>query len=174
MSLMFPFPRLLTAVASTLVFLSSPSGAQSPGPATTPEAPPPKPAAEAAAEKPESARTGRDAGGKSKRSKEKKEKTTSGFDPKSFLLKLILSADDDGDGALSADEFRRIPLLKELKKERVDSLFADIDTDSNASLDTGEISKGFGKITDLAKEKQADPDDADAARQAKKLKRLMP
>jgi len=178
---MSAIPRLLVAVASTLVVSVSPCSAQSSSTTAVPAVPaapaaPPPPAATTtpATEKPEARKTGQDTAGKSKRSKEKKETKTAGFDPKSLLLKLLLTTDDDGDGALSTEEFRRLPLLKELKKERIDSLFAEIDTDRNASLTTDEIGKGFSKITDLAKEKRGLPDDADAAKQAKKLRRLVP
>ena len=169
--------RLLLAVVTTLAASSAPAGAQSP---TPPAAPPPaspqgpdkQPEAGAPAEKPEGKKAVQNTGKKSKRAKEKEEKRNPGFDPKSFLLKLVLNADEDGDGALSTGEFRKVPLLKELKKERVDSLFADIDADSNASLSAEEIGKGFGKITDLARENRSRLDDEDAAKQAKKLKRL--
>jgi len=113
---------------------------------------------------------------KSKKEREKKsgkeEKAEAGFDPKSFLLKLVLNADDDGDGVLSTTEFRKVPLLKELKKERIDSLFAEIDANTDAGLDAEEIGKGFGKITALVKDNRSLLDDKDAAKQAKKLKRL--
>ena len=181
--------RLLVAMATTLAASSLPAGAQSSSPPAAPPPAAPPPAApkapvkqlesgaraekpEVKAEKPEVKQSGKGTGKKSKRDKEKEEKKATGFDPKSFLLKLVLNADEDGDGALSTAEFRKVPLLKELKKERVDSLFADIDADSNASLDAEEIGKGFGKITDLAKESRSLLDDEDAAKQAKKLKRL--
>jgi hypothetical protein len=181
---MFVVLRLLVAVVSTLAIASSPAGAQSPPPpAAPPPAAPPSAAPEAPskqpeeaaapAEKPEAKKSKKGGGKKSKREKEEKEeKKSSGFDPKSFLLKLVLNADEDGDGELSTEEFRKVPLLKELKKERVDSLFADIDADTNASLNAEEIGKGFGKITSLAKESRSLLDDEDAAKQAKKLKRL--
>lgn len=113
---------------------------------------------------------------KSKKEREKKsgkdEKAEGGIDPKSFLLKLVFNADEDGDGVLSTTEFRKVPLLKELKKERVDSLFAEIDANTDAGLDEEEIGKGFGKITALVKDNRSLLDDKDAAKQAKKLKRL--
>ena len=135
----------------------------------------------AATESPEKAApTEKPAPKKSKQAREREKKAkaakaakpSTGFDPKSFLLKLVLMADEDGDGALSAEEFRKVPLLKELKTERVDSLFAEIDADTNASLNSEEIGKGFGKITNLAKENRALLDDADASKQTKKLKQL--
>jgi hypothetical protein len=170
--------RLLLAVVSSLAVSSPPAGAQSPPPLppapppAAPEAPPKQPEVVAPAEKPEVKKSQKGGGKKSKRAKEEEEKKKSAFDPKSFLLKLVLNADEDGDGELSLGEFRKVPLLKELKKERVDSLFADIDTDTNASLNAEEIGKGFGKITSLAKESRSLLDDEDAAKQAKKLKRL--
>jgi hypothetical protein len=178
---MFDSLRLLVAAASTLALLSpTPAGAQAPTPVPPTTPPPAAPAAPskkspavAPAEKPEARKSKKQSGKKSKQDKEsKEEKRSSSFDPKSFLLKLVLAADEDGDGRLDTAEFQKAPLLKELKKERVESLFAEIDTDSNAVLDEEEISKGFGKITSLAKESRESLDTADAEKQAKKLKRL--
>jgi len=119
---------------------------------------------------------------KTKKTK-KDEKSSSPLDPKNFLVKLILNADEDGDGTLSLQEFRQVPLLKELKQERIDSLFAEIDGDLNASLSTEEIGQGLGKITGLAKESRTpakskrddnESEDGDALnRQARKLKELI-
>lgn len=144
-------------------------------PVSPPAAPPEKPASAAPVEKPAAKKSKKEKEREKKAKREKGEKSgkeSSGFDPKSFLLKLVFNADDDGDGVLSTEEFRKVPLLKELKKERVDSLFAEIDADSNATLDAEEVGKGFGKITSFAKENRALLDDEDAAKQAKKLKRL--
>jgi len=118
---------------------------------------------------------------KKERNREKKElekrakesKASLGFDPKSFLIKLVFNADEDGDGILSTEEFREVPLLKELKKERVDSLFSEIDANRDAGLDANEVGKGFGKITSLAQEGRDALDDEDVAKQTKKAKRLL-
>lgn len=174
--------RFLSSLPAALCLLAMPAThtlAQAPvapaPPVSPPAASPEKPASAAPAEKPapKKSKKEKEREKKAKREKDDKEgKQSSGFDPKSFLLKLVFNADDDGDGALSTEEFRKVPLLKELKQERVDSLFAEIDTDSNASLNAEEVGKGFGKITNLAKENRALLDDEDAAKQAKKLKRL--
>lgn len=98
---------------------------------------------------------------------------TAGTNPKSFLLKLIQNADKDGSGGLSVDEFRQLPLLNDLKQERVDSLFGDIDTNADGSLSPEEIGNGFGSITSLAKEGKSLLDEKDAARLVKKFKSLV-
>ncbi len=179
-----------TAAAET----PQPTPAPVPSPAATPT-PVPAPATESDAPKPEAA--GPEAAPppsekpptkkpKKNRSstKNKKEKKTdqegSGFNPKSFLIKLVLAADEDDDGALSTNEFRQVPLLKEIKKERIDSLFAEIDENKDARLDADEVSKGLGKMTNLAKDgsraaldglESDDGEEDDAlARQLKKLK----
>jgi len=136
-------------------------------------APPKTPAAAEPTQKPEGKKSKKSGKKSSKGKGESKEsKKPTDFDPKSLLLKLIMNSDDDGDGALSLEEFRGLPLLKELKKDRLDEVFAQIDANNNASLDDKEIGKGFGKITELAKENRGLLDDPDAAKQAKKLKRL--
>lgn len=187
--------RILAALMSVAPLAAPMVSAQSPSapPSPTPTRPaPPAPAVPAApgavpaeptapkapaeaepSPKPE-VKKSKKAGKKSSKEKgeSKESKKPSDFDPKSLLLKLIMNSDDDGDGALSLEEFRRLPLLKELKKDRLDEVFAQIDGNSNASLDDKEIGKGFGKITDLIKENREMLDDVDAAKQAKKLKRL--
>lgn len=96
-------------------------------------------------------------------------------------MKLVLAADEDDDGALSTREFRQVPLLKEIKKERIDSLFAEIDENKDARLDADEVSKGLGKMTNLAKDGSRaaldgidgeDGEEDALARQLKKLKGL--
>jgi len=152
----------------------SPAGPSAPGAPAAPKPAPPveiKTKAEVVKpkEKPAPKKT---AGNRQKKSKKKEESSAASFDPKSLLVKLVMNADSDGDGMLSTEEFRKVPLLKELKKERVDSLFADIDADQNAKLDADEIGQGFGKITALAKDSRSMIDDGEAAKQAKKISRL--
>lgn len=85
----------------------------------------------------------------------KKEKTKDGLDATALLAKLALKVDKDGDGALSQAEFRKLPLIKEVKKERIASLFRDLDEDGDGLLAVEEISGGFGKILELAKDETA-------------------
>jgi hypothetical protein len=175
------FLPILPAMALTLALSPAPATAQSPTPAPPPAdapaevAPDPKtpPRTVAPEEKPAPKKSKKERDREKKEKRAKEQKTPSGFDPKSFLIKLIFAADEDGDGILSTGEFRQVPLLKELKTERVDSLFAEIDADSNEGLDAAEVGQGFGKITSLAKEGRASLDDEDAGKQAKKVKGLL-
>lgn len=163
----------------------TPIPAPVPAPATGSDAPEPEPAGPEAAPPPSEKPPTKKPKKNRSSTKAKKEKKTdndgSGFNPKSFLMKLVLAADEDDDGALSTHEFRQVPLLKEIKKERIDSLFAEIDENKDARLDADEVSKGLGKMTNLAKDggraalDSIDSEDGEEdalARQLKKLKGL--
>ena len=156
-----------------------------PVPATGSDAPKPEPAEPEAApppsEKPPTKKPKKNRSSTKAKKEKKTDSDESGFNPKSFLLKLVLAADEDDDGALSTHEFRQVPLLKEIKKERIDSLFAEIDENKDARLDADEVSKGLGKMTNLAKDGSRaaldgidgeDGEEDALARQLKKLKGL--
>lgn len=156
-----------------------------PAPATGSDAPEPEPAGPEAApppsEKPPTKKPKKNRSSTKAKKEKKTDQEGSGFNPKSFLMKLVLAADEDDDGALSTNEFRKVPLLKEIKKERIDSLFAEIDENKDARLDADEVSKGLGKMTNLAKDgsraalDSIDGEDGEEdalARQLKKLKGL--
>ncbi len=160
--------RHFSCLPAALALTALPVAAQSPAPAS-PVAPNPAPAAPAAGktkEKPAPATAQQPA------KKDKKEPAAENFDPNALLLKLVFNADNDRDGVLSLSEFRKVPLLKELKKDQVNTLFAEIDANGDAGLDAEEVGKGFGKISALLKDSRSLLDDKDAAKQAKKLKRL--
>ena len=153
-----------------------------PAPATGSDAPEPEPAGPEAApppsEKPPTKKPKKNRSSTKAKKEKKTDQEGSGFNPKSFLMKLVLAADEDDDGALSTNEFRQVPLLKEIKKERIDSLFAEIDENKDARLDADEVSKGLGKMTNLAKDgsraalDSIDGEEDALARQLKKLKGL--
>jgi type IV secretory pathway VirB10-like protein len=174
-----------TQTAPTPTPIPAPIPAPVPAPATESDAPESEPAEPEAAPPPSEKPPTKKPKKNRSSTKAKKEKKTdsdgSGFNPKSFLMKLVLAADEDDDGALSTHEFRQVPLLKEIKKERIDSLFGEIDENKDARLDADEVSKGLGKMTNLAKDgsraalDSIDGEDGEEdalARQLKKLKGL--
>ena len=163
----------------------TPIPAPVPAPATGSDAPEPEPAGPEAgpppSEKPPTKKPKKNRSSTKAKKEKKTDSDGSGFNPKSFLMKLVLAADEDDDGALNTHEFRQVPLLKEIKKERIDSLFAEIDENKDARLEADEVSKGLGKMTNLAKDGgraaldgiDGEEGEEDAlARQLKKLKGL--
>jgi hypothetical protein len=180
-----PVPTPVPTPAPAPAPVPAPAPAPAPTPATGSDAPQPEPAGPEAApppsEKPPTKKPKKNRSSAKDKKEKKSESDSSGFNPKSFLMKLVLAADEDDDGALSTTEFRQVPLLKEIKKERIDSLFAEIDENKDARLDADEVSKGFGKMTNLAKDgsrtaldavEGADGEEDAIARQLKKLKGL--
>lgn len=91
---------------------------------------------------------------------------------KAKLTQLVLKSDKDKNGSLDLAEFRSMPLLRQVKKDKLDGLFAEVDADSNAMISSEELGKGLPKITELlVKERLGD--DAKTGRDAKKIKRLL-